>query len=347
MSARLLAVVVVVVSCLGASTGAHADELEDFQIARNAYEAQNYALAVTRFERLVGGETPRLSSRPLVLESRKYLAAAYLFMGRREDADTQFERLLRYDETYELDPVAFPTEVLDLFTIVKSRLARERTQTEGARQQADRERERLRVAEQTREQDRLRRLVDLAENETVEESHSRWIAAIPFGVGQFQNGDDSLGVALAISEGLLLAASATAFFIHMSLVDDAIVEGGLPTPERDRAERTEAVARIANWASVGAFLAVAIAGVVDAQIRFEPFERTRRTPSPAPRARATKGPDPQARRRLVAILISSPQISAQAPCEVHPVTPLQTSPDVQPRSVERLQIFRHCPWKQP
>ena len=65
------AALVVLAAALAWPAAAHAGDLEDFEIARNAYESQNYSLAVTRFEALL----PRLQTRALVLESR-YLASA-------------------------------------------------------------------------------------------------------------------------------------------------------------------------------------------------------------------------------------------------------------------------------
>src|SRR2546426_1148718 len=44
---------------------------------------------------------------------------------------------------------------------------------------------------------------------------SRWIAALPFGAGQFQRGDFALGIAFAASEAALAGASiATAVLTH-------------------------------------------------------------------------------------------------------------------------------------
>src|ERR1700755_276185 len=90
--------------------GARANDFEEFEAARGAYEAQDYARAVLLFETLAGGDNPGLSNRSLVLESKKYLGAAYLFQGKLPEAEREFERLLRLDPQYMLDPLGFPEE---------------------------------------------------------------------------------------------------------------------------------------------------------------------------------------------------------------------------------------------
>ena len=65
-----------------------------------------------------------------------------------------------------------------------------------------------------------RRCEPLASQESVVVRHSRWIAALPFGVGQFQNGQEGLGYALLVSEALLAGASITSGVIYMELLAD-------------------------------------------------------------------------------------------------------------------------------
>src|SRR3954471_16871349 len=76
---------------------AKANDFEDFEAARGAYDGQDYVHAVALFDALAGGDTPALSNRSLVLESKKYLGASYLFLGKLRAAEQEFERLLRMD----------------------------------------------------------------------------------------------------------------------------------------------------------------------------------------------------------------------------------------------------------
>lgn len=254
-----------------APTHVSADEIQDFEQARRAYRQQDYEEARQRFEELVGGDIPKVQSRPLVLESRKYLGASYLFLGEPEKADAQFEMLLRIDNTYNLDPLAFPNEVIRAFEKTRERV--QRLLEEAARARAE-EQERQRRAEMQRlmkRQARRDRIQELARTEYIETHNSRWVAAVPFGVGQFQNGEDTLGVVFLLSEGILAATSVTTYFLHESLRNE--------TPgaqDRQRAIDLRDGFRLANWVSTGLFAIVAIAGVIDAQARFVPVVREER-----------------------------------------------------------------------
>jgi tetratricopeptide (TPR) repeat protein len=283
-----------------------ADELTDFEQARVAYDRAQYRQAIVRFEALVGGETPRLRSAPLVLESRKYLAASYLFDGAPDKAEAQFERLLRADPAYQLDPAAFPRDVHRLFASVRDRLQEE------AREDQEQEQERFR-AEQERqaEQERLRqRVVDLeaiARQEVVREHNSRWVAMVPFGAGQFQNGHQRLGLTLAVTQGVLAATFATTFFLHQRIRATELPGHTLPGCSEagqsfcDQLQRRERAYRYTNWLSGGLLAGLVVYGIIDAQLRFVPQTETTRTrelppereperPSPGPQLGFGVGP---------------------------------------------------------
>jgi hypothetical protein len=242
-----------------------ANELDDFQQARTAYDAQDYGRAAELFEILIGGEVPKLRNRPLLLESRKYLAASYLFLGLRDDAEREMERLLLEEPTYELDPLAFPEAMQNVFGEVQQRLEKKRREDELKRQQAEEE-ARKRAKKKLQEQrKKTLELLELAETEKIERVNSRWIAMIPFGVGQFQNGHTGLGTFFAISESLMVALNITSFFLHQHL------EGQMPADEElGEARFAERSFRLTNQVTLGAFAVLALSGIVDAQVRFKP-----------------------------------------------------------------------------
>jgi hypothetical protein len=248
-----------------------ADELSDFESARRQYDKQNYTKAARGLESLVGGVVPRATNSVVRLESRKYLGATYLFLGRKEAARAQFRSLLEEDPDYDIDPVAFPEAVVRTFQEVQREVAVERAREdalEAARQQRERSDE---VEELIRQQQRIQMLEELAVSETVEKVNSRWIAVLPFGIGQFQNQDRKLGIMFAVTETAFLAASIATFIGHNSLRDE-----NPALSEIERATRVEKALRIGNWVSVGAFLSFAVAGVIEAEVRFKPVIRTTR-----------------------------------------------------------------------
>jgi hypothetical protein len=226
-------------------------------------------------EALVGGDVPRLASAALVLESRKYLAASYLFTNQPAAAEQQFERMLRQDATYQIDPVGFPAAVEQAFSAVKQRWLRERAAEaeEAARAEA-------RVREQDAERQRMEEarraeLLRLAETVRVERVSSRWLALLPFGVGQFQNGHTTLGYVLAVSEAALMTTAAATWFAHVLLQkehDRIAAEGdvSLAPREIDRANFQVELTRTTNRISVALLAVVMVVGVVDAEWRFQP-----------------------------------------------------------------------------
>ena len=270
-----------------------ADELSDFESARRNYDKQNYAKAARGLESLVGGVVPRATNPVVRLESRKYLGATYLFLGKKEAAREQFRALLEEDPEYDIDPVAFPEAVVQTFQEVQQEVAAKRAR-EDALEAVRRQREQSdEVEELIRQQERIRALEELAAVETVEKVNSRWIAALPFGIGQFQNEDRPLGIMFAVTESAFLVASIATFIGHNSLRDEN------PAPsEIERARRVERALRIGNWVSVGAFLSFAVAGVIEAEVRFKPVIRTTRKRELPEDTRSPQTTGPQIRLEL-------------------------------------------------
>ncbi|MDH5675494.1 MAG: hypothetical protein OEZ06_25450 [Myxococcales bacterium] len=260
---------------LGPPRQARADSFDSFQSARAAYEALNYELSVELFGSILEGVKDD-DRRPVVIESRKYLGASYLFVGKPEAARSQFERLLEAVPDYVLDPLAFPDEVQRAFADTRAALQAARLQAaqqrekEAATAQAESARER-------REHNRkMSALLALARTERVEERRSRWIAALPFGLGQFHNGHDGLGLTLAVSQTLLLGTGIATYVSHEQIPRNPRED------ERSEARTYGTVLRWTNNISLGLFAAIALTGIVDAQLRFRPirsFERERRLPT--------------------------------------------------------------------
>lgn len=278
MALRNLVVAFLVAVLVGTGRPALADEIDDFEAARRSYEAQTFSDAARRLEAMIGGEVPALESDVLVLEARKYLAATYLFLNRREQAAEQFRLLLHQEPTYQLDPLGFPAAVLSLFDEVRTELEIARAREEQERLARLEQLRRDRLETLLAREARLARLQALARQETVETRASRLIATLPFGLGQFQNGHATWGRVFAATETTLLAFSVATWAWHRWLRGQ--VDEVLPN-EADRFVRQERAARISNQLSMGLFGAVVLAGMLDAHLRFVPTRtRTRERPLP-------------------------------------------------------------------
>jgi hypothetical protein len=249
---------------------AKATDGEDFQNARQAYDRGDYAQAVELFAAMVGGEDPAIRDPILIRESRKYLGAAYVLTGENELAEAQFERLLRSVdrfETYLLEAEAFPAPVLRVFRIVRQRLIDERNRIESEAERVERE-------NRERQAEAQRRLLELARESEVDIEHDRALAWLPFGAGQFQNGNGDLGTFFAVSESIALAGAIAALSAWVPINDqyqDSLAFRG-PPPDT----RLLVGLQVSNWVTFGAFGVLALAGVIEANVNFVPSHRERR-----------------------------------------------------------------------
>ncbi|MGF1467070.1 MAG: tol-pal system YbgF family protein [Sandaracinaceae bacterium] len=246
---------------LAMPTPALASEQTDFEEAREAYRNRDWALAVELFEARVGRS---ILQHQLQQEARKYLGASYYYLGDEERAVAEFRKVLTEEPTANLSSTEFPSDVRAVFNTVREAIRSERERDAELRRQAaetEARRERLRAE---RRQQAIRELVAAARMPR-RIQHDRALAMIPFGVGQLQNGNRSLGVFFLVSEALTLAASAVTFGVY------------LPTRVRFANGDDPSLASTltglaaANYASVGLFLLLAISGVIEANANFVPY----------------------------------------------------------------------------
>jgi hypothetical protein len=231
-------------SPVSAQPAAHA-----FEQAREAYGRGEYATVVDLLEPMVGGPLPAISDRVLVRESRRYLGAAYVLTGRNPRANEQFE----------LDAADFPSEVHAVFRMVRERLLEEQRDRATTEAREDAERDRAR-------REALVELLSLAEETELEIAHDPAIAWLPFGAGQFQNGNANLGAFFLATEAITLLGSVVTFATWVPLADpDLRVDLGVLR-----------ALQVANWVSVGALGVLMLAGVLEAHINFVPSHRARR-----------------------------------------------------------------------
>ena len=252
---------------------ARADEIADFETARRAYDSQAYDHAAALFESMVGGEVPRIQNELLIVESRKYLGAAYLFIDRRADAEEQFRELLRQDPSYELDPIAFPEDVHQVFGVVRNRLEAQSAEAEAEREAAERRRREETMQRMLRQEGRIQRLEELAREEVVETESSRLIATIPFGIGQFQNEDTTGGRVFAISEATLALGSVATWATFQWAKNRALSDAVERESDKQRLERVADIMRPLNITLFSLLGAVVVIGITHAHLKFVPTRR--------------------------------------------------------------------------
>lgn len=299
-SLSTLALALAIVMLAGSAEG---DEPSELAKGRYAYSAHGYEDADAAFRAMLDPKTGTLRDRLLVSEARMYWGATLIALGRNDEASQQFEAILEVNPKYEPDPAVFPVQVGFAFIDARARFQEKARQL--AEQQAKREKQRKQWEEAAKNAmvERLRYLEKLAAEDAVMEPHSRWLGLIPFGAGQFQNGEARLAWFFLSTETLLLAGALTTIPIYLTQLHDssAAYQQGLQNTSvaqqyLDRANQ----ARVANLAFNGALGLTMAAGVVQAELAFEPeVRRLHLRPhdpsspvSRAPRAVSSRAPWP-------------------------------------------------------
>ncbi len=262
---------------LDAATDAEAGLGGEAALSRNValYENGQYELCVIALKQLLEGNNAQKVLRPeQVNQAKIYLGACLIASGETDEADKVFANAIRNNPQMRApDSLVFPQTVVDRFLRVREQLLadirreeRSRVQVaeQRAQQQDEKRKKELRIKEQLRA---------MARNESVVEKNKRWLASVPFGVGQFQNGDNTAGGFFLGLETVLVGTCVAAIVVDENLANRALEPGidirGLSASRAD----AHRVIVASSWALVG----VMAGGIVHAHWRFVPERRHYRT----------------------------------------------------------------------
>jgi tetratricopeptide (TPR) repeat protein len=238
-----------------------------FERARIYYESAGYERCARAFRALLD-RPGHLASRDRSA-ARTYLAACLIAQGQVDEARQQFrEGILENRQMEAPDPVVFPQSVVDVFFQVHSSLmdALRRQQDEelqrGQREAATRQRE------DALERERVRQLERLASQETLVHRNQRWMAWVPFGIGQFHNDNETLGWVFLTTEVALAVTFLTATSIELGLHSRA--NGGQePLNDRELSSALDSARTVGTVAWVS-LVGVAALGILEANLSFQP-----------------------------------------------------------------------------
>jgi hypothetical protein len=263
---------VAIVACASTISAAPTQsELDAYKVGRKLYEDGNHDKSAQYFTLALDGPTPTIKDPVLVAQSRMIRGASDMYLGRIADADAQFERILRANPTFEPDIVLFPPGVLEEYRRIRAKLEKEAADKKAG--DANTKKIAALEGENARLAIRVKALEDYASRYDTVTKRSRVLASLPFGYGQFQNGDPGLGIFFASTELIALGTATVSFFYHQSLPIN-------PVDQRE-AESAATTARLVNWISLGAFTLLAVGGVVQAHIAFVPeTKETKKRPLP-------------------------------------------------------------------
>jgi TolA-binding protein len=207
----------------------------------------------------------------LLSQARMYLGAVLLAQGKRDAAVDVFEKMILEDPAFEPDPLSFPSDVINTFFDVRAQLQEKIRQAaqNAARLEAER---RARAEEERRKQEAwLAKVKQMATEEKITVRNNRLVAFLPFGVGQFQNGDPVLGWTFLVSEAALVVGmgiTVPMYAYHRGRAEEVARQNDFTTAQlyQDRADNIRTV----NLSLAGALAAIAITGIVQANLAYVP-----------------------------------------------------------------------------
>jgi hypothetical protein len=235
------------------------------------YEAGKYVECADSLHRLLASD----SAHPLhvtdVIESaRIYHAACLIGSAQNQLADEPLRAAIRQNPQMKPpDSLVFPPQVIERFLRVRETMFDVIRRAEDERVKRAQDLALLEAERANRERLRVAALERFAQQEAIIIPKTRWLALVPFGVGQFQNGEKALGYTFLTSEALLLGSMLTAMVVQSHLVLEAS-RVDKPDPSIN--------GKLSNWYgavkySSYAWLGVSIAGIVEAQLSYVPEHR--------------------------------------------------------------------------
>jgi hypothetical protein len=228
------------------------------EFGRVEYERGDYSAAVHTLVPLLYPSVA-LGSEDAVVEAHRLLALSYLLQKKELEAEEEATSLFALRPSFRLDPIVDPPMAVSFFETVRTRQSARLTELH-AREVKDAE-------ARAKETERKRRAS--AERIIIErtiEHHSRLLATVPFGVGQFQNGQMTKA-ALFLSGELVFGAASLAGYL--ALQEKFPVDGSSNHRFVPAGQESTAHALLGLQLGAGiAFWATLAWGLIDAHVLF-------------------------------------------------------------------------------
>ncbi|WP_373045116.1 hypothetical protein [Vulgatibacter sp.] len=257
MKAFILTLLVLLALPLAAS----ADSDADLRRAKDYFEYGAYDRARDIVEELL--EQNVLASDDQLIEANRVAGLAWFYGDSTErlaKAERYFLQLLSIEPEYRLDPFFTPPAAVQFFEEVKA--------VHEAQLAPIREQRRLAKEARRAEEEARRRFLEEQQRGgsgglagAHVERHNFALVFLPLGAGQFQNGDDATGIALAAVQIVAGLTSGLSYLAIENMRDD----GGFSGNEVGTAQTLDAV----KWASAAVFYGAWGYGIADALIHYE------------------------------------------------------------------------------
>lgn len=175
-----------------AMSSAAANPSQDLDRARKAFGGGDFSSAYAMLNSLLyPAEYMALSNKEDVIDAYLMLGASLYELGNRERAVAEFIKALQLDPERSILVGRFKEGVVNLFDDTKrEQIRRAANDAEARKLAADR-----------------KAFDEMVKNLRFYEKHPYYVNFIPFGAGQFQNGDSGKGYFFAATQGVTLATS--------------------------------------------------------------------------------------------------------------------------------------------
>lgn len=222
----------------------------------NAYLYGDYPTAVERLRPLVQPDV--LLGPNDAAKAYEYLGLSFYFLDDLEQSRDYFERLIRLRPDWALDPVLVPAPTITFYNEIQREMEDEIESQRIALETLKRQEEERRIRANTRE--------IIIENRT----NSLFVACMPFGLGQFQNDQNRLGIFFLGTEVIAIGLS-MGFFVA---VEDMRMDNGLFAHEDyEHAKNLQKAQLISGGLAIG----LMVGGVLQALVSYRDQKNVQRT----------------------------------------------------------------------
>ena len=307
----LAAVSCLLVALTSGAREARADQAAELEAVKTRMQSGSYEDAERRLRRMLDPSAPVCPTTPdttelgcqvtdpeILQKARGYFVNALILDSKQEEARRIVYDILFQDPSFVPSPALFIDKAVDLFNDERAKHLADlvKKSQEDAAKIA---KEKAKQEEEKKERNAYIAALEARASIRVEK-HSRWIAMIPFGVGQYQNDNLGWGLFFTVSELLTAGTSivTTGVSYNLSLQGIALQnwDGCLPVVLSPTAANKPAIAsrvcravpkispavetelqtlQVVDDVSLAAFIVLAVSGVIEAQASFKPTVETK------------------------------------------------------------------------
>jgi len=243
---------------------------EQFDRAKLAYDRNEYARVIALVRPLLYPSI-QLSSQEQVIEAHRLLGIASFKTHDEAEAEKEFSILLNSNPDFHLDRLVDGAEVAQFVDRMRQNMEDELRRVKELERQREEEVKKRRG----REEEERRKHPIYVDREVRLIEHPFAVNFLPFGAGQFQNGEVRKGYALLVSESVLAVTS-----LSIWLVEQELYPNGRASIQRN-SQGVATTLQVARLSTGFGFYALWAVGAYDAIKHWVPMTKVY-VPSPMP-----------------------------------------------------------------